>query len=126
MTIILEWFTSKANNPSSCAYLMPIDWVQNDKAIPKKKDEVKVEDIQNYDYWIIDGQHSISCAKILVTNDLDDDLVHLKDVYRYRKARIIIDAPPQVTVAISRMANIEAQALFTKQPYNDILKHLRA
>ena len=93
--------------------------------IHKKKDEVKVEDIQNYDYWIIDGQHSISCAKILVTNDLDDDLVHLKDVYRYRKARIIIDAPPQVTVAISRMANIEAQALFTKQPYSDILKHLR-
>ena len=37
MTIILEWFISKANNPSSCAYLMPIDWVQNDKANPQEK-----------------------------------------------------------------------------------------
>ncbi|MCO5561005.1 hypothetical protein L7F22_014626 [Adiantum nelumboides] len=127
LEIILGWFTSKANNPASCAYLMPIDWVQEHKAIPKKKDQVKVEDIQNYDYWIIDGQHLISCAKMLVTtNDLDEGLVHLKDVYRYQKARIIVDAPTQVTVAISRIANIEAQALLTKQPYNDILKHLRA
>ncbi|MCO5611338.1 hypothetical protein L7F22_065591 [Adiantum nelumboides] len=127
LEIILGWFTSTANNPTSCAYLMPIDWVQEHKAIPKKKDQVKVEDIQNYDYWIVDGQHSISCAKMLVTtDDLDEGLVHLKDVYRYRKARIIVDAPTQVTVAISRIANIEAQALLTKQPYNDILKHLRA
>ncbi|MCO5585723.1 hypothetical protein L7F22_039659 [Adiantum nelumboides] len=96
LEIILGWFTSKANNPASCAYLMPIDWVQEHKAIPKKKDQVKVEDIQNYDYWIIDGQHSISCAKMLVTtNDLDEGLVHLNDVYRYQKARIIVDAPTQ-------------------------------
>ncbi|MCO5573710.1 hypothetical protein L7F22_027484 [Adiantum nelumboides] len=101
LEIILGWFTSKANNPASCAYLMPIDWVQEHKAIPKKKDQVKVEDIQNYDYWIIDGQHSISCAKMLVTtNDLDEGLVHLKDAYRYQKARIIVDAPTQLDDAV--------------------------
>ncbi|MCO5590628.1 hypothetical protein L7F22_044599 [Adiantum nelumboides] len=81
LEIILGWFTSNANNPASCAYLMPIDWVLEHKAIPKKKDRVKVEGIQNYDYWIIDGQHSISCAKILVTtNDLDEGLSFISTV----------------------------------------------
>ena len=38
----------------------------------------------------------------------------------------MVNAPPHVTVAISKMANLESQALFTKQPYSDILRHLRA
>lgn len=127
LEIVFNWFTSRANNPSSCAYLMPISWIKDDKAIAMKKDEVKVEDVQKYSYWIIDGQHSISAAKALVQADpLPEDIEYLRDVYKFRKARIIVDAPAKVTVAISRLANMEAQALFTKQPYSQILRHLRA
>ena len=59
-------------------------------------------------------------------HSLPSNKMDLKDIYRYQKARIIVDAPAEVCVAISRLANLEAQALFKKQPYGEILKHLRA
>ena len=54
---------------------------------------------------------------------------HLKDlrrVYKERKACIVVDAPPQVSTAILAIANEEAKALYVKQPYSEILKHLRS
>ena len=43
-----------------------------------------------------------------------------------RKARIVVDLQPEVATTISAIANEEAQSLYVKQPYSDILKHLRS
>ena len=37
-----------------------------------------------------------------------------------------MEAPPNVAIAISRIANDEARALYVKQPYKVILNHLRS
>ena len=37
-----------------------------------------------------------------------------------------MDPEPEVATAISAIANEEAQSLYVKQPYSDILKHLRS
>ena len=50
----------------------------------------------------------------------------LKDIYHYQKACIVVNEPPKACVAISQLANLEAQALYKKQPYGKILQHLRA
>ena len=45
--------------------------------------------------------------------------------YEKRLTRIIVDAPKEVVVWISRMENIETQAAMKSQPYVEILKHAR-
>ena len=47
-------------------------------------------------------------------------------MYEKRKARIVVDPEPQVATTISAIANEEAQSLYVKQPYYDILQHLRS
>ena len=54
----------------------------------------------------------------------DGNSIELIQVYEKRKAQIV--AEPQVATAISAMANEEAQSLYVKQPYYDILQHLRS
>ena len=50
----------------------------------------------------------------------------LIDVYKFRKARIVVNAPPFIVAAISAIANDEAKALYVKQPYSQILRHFRS
>ena len=50
----------------------------------------------------------------------------LIQVYEKRKARIVVNPTPQVATTIFAIANEEAKALYVKQPYSDILMHLRS
>lgn len=122
----LKGYINHKNRPASCAYLMPIKYMGEKHGIPLTKEQLSEAKLQEYSYWIIDGQHSIYAAKVVMYNKLPPEKMDLKDIYRFRKARIVVNAPAEVCVAISRLANLEAQALFKKQPYGEILKHLRA
>ena len=122
------FFGASANRPSTCAYLMPIKEACIRKGIPMKLSEVKEERLTNYSYWIIDGQHSIYASKILRYQEIEKDSCseELVAMYEKRKTQIVVDLEPQVITAIFAIANEEAQALYVKQPYSDILKHLRS
>ena len=50
----------------------------------------------------------------------------LVEVYEKRKAQIVVDPEPQVATSTFAIANEEAQSLYVKHPYNDILQHLRS
>ena len=122
------FFGGSANRPAACAYLMPVKNAGKKKGIPMKLSEVVEEKLTEYSYWIIDGQHSIYAAKYLRWQEMEKDgrSQELVQVYEKRKARIVVDPKPQVAIAISVIANAEAQPLYVKQPYSDILKHLRS
>ena len=124
----MMFFAASANRPSACAYLMLVNDGHVRKGIPMKVAEVKEDKLIDYKYWIIDGQHSIYAAKMLRYQEekKPGNLKDLRRVYKERKARIVVDAPPQVSTAISAIANEEAKALYVKQPYSEILKHLRS
>ena len=89
-----------------------------------KVSEVIEDKLTEYSYWIIDGQHSIYAAKLLRYQEIEKDgrSQELVAVYEKRKARIVVDPEPEVATAIF----VEAQSLYVKQPYSDILKHLRS
>ena len=46
-----------------------------------------------------------------------------KEFYKCRVARIVVDAPKEVAVHISKMENIETQKSTKTQPYVEVLKH---
>ena len=125
MTIRMKGFAGCRNRPSSCAYLMPIKEHGAKKGYPMKKEEIIENKLQQYHYWIIDGQHSIYAAKAIRDSDLQVFSASLKDIYEFRSARIIVDAEPRITLAISKIANDEAQALYIKQDLSNVLTHLR-
>ena len=123
----MRGFASSRNRPAACAYLMPIKNENHGakQGIPLKKEEIVENKLQQYHYWIIDGQHSIYAAKAIRDSNLETFSASLKEVYEFRSARIVVDAEPFITVAISKIANDEAQALYVKQNFSDILLHLR-
>ncbi|MCO5596623.1 hypothetical protein L7F22_050690 [Adiantum nelumboides] len=55
---------------------------------------------------------------------LDDPVS--QELVKVYEARIVVDATPQVATAISAIANEQAKVLYVKQPYTDILKHLKS
>ena len=124
-----EWvlfFPASANRPRACAYLMPVKNAGKKKGTPMKLSEVKEEKLTEYSYWIIDGQHSIYAAKFLRYQEMEKD-GRAKDfiqVYEKRKAQIVVDTEPHVATAIFAIVNEEAQSLYIKQPYYDVLQHL--
>lgn len=122
------FFAASANRPGACAYLMPVKNAGKKKGVPMKLGEIEEEKLTTYSYWIIDGQHSIYAAKLLRHQEMEEggQSQGLVEVYEKRKARIVVDPEPQVATAISAIANEEAQSLYVKQPYNDILEHLRS
>ena len=124
----MMFFAASANRPSACAYLMPVNDGHVRKGIPMTVAEVKEDKLIDYKYWIIDGQHSIYAAKMLCYQEekKSRNLKDLRRVYKERKARIVVDAPPHVSTAILAIANKEDKALYVKQPYSEILKHLRS
>ena len=42
-------------------------------------------------------------------------------MYEKRKASIVVDLEPKVAIPITTIANEEAQSLYVKQPFYDIL-----
>lgn len=124
----MKFFAASANRPSACAYLMPVKNGGQKTGIPMKGQEVVEDRLLSYKYWILDGQHSIYAAKYLRWQEMKKDSCceELRRVYEKRKARIVVDPQPHVAIAISAIANEEAQALYVKQPYGNILKHLRS
>ncbi len=122
------FFAASANRPGACAYLIPVKSAGKKKGTPMKLSEVIEDKLTEYSYWIIDGQHSIYAAKYLRYQEMEKDgrSQELVAVYEKRKARIVVDPEPEVATAISAIANEEAQTLYVKQPYYDILQHLRS
>ena len=100
---------------------MPYDPITN---MPLKTDEVQGDKLASYNYWILSGQHSIIAARAFLRNK-STKYVSRKEFYRYRTARIVVDAPKEVAVRISKMENIETQTAMKTQPYVEVLKHGR-
>lgn len=125
---VLFGFSESTTRPAACAYLMPVKNAKSKEGIPMKVEEVEESKLQEYKYWILDGQHSIYAAKVLLFNQQSNEetFQRLIDVYKFRKARIVVNAPPFVATAISAIANDEAKALYVKQPYSQILRHLQS
>ena len=82
------FFGASANRPGACAYLMPVKNAGKKKGTPMKLSEVKEEKINEYSYWIIDGQHLIYVAKFLRYQKMEKDgrAKDLIQVYEKRKA----------------------------------------
>ena len=102
---------ASANRPGACAYLMPINNVGEKKGIPMKVSEVIEDKLTEYSYWIIDGQHSIYAAKLLMYQEIEKDghSQELVAIYEKRKARIVVGPQPKVATTILAIANEEAQ-----------------
>ena len=122
------FFAASANRPGACAYLMPVKDAGKKRGYAMKQNEVSEEKLTEYSYWNIDGQHSIYAAKFLRCQEMvkHGNSTELIQVYEKRKAQIVVDPEPQVATVISAIANEEAQTLYVKQPYYDILQHLRS
>ena len=88
-----------------------------------KLSEVIEDKLTEYSYWIINGQHLIYAAKFLRYQEMEKDgrTKDLIQIYEKRKAQIVVDPEPHVVAAISAIANKEAQSLYVKQPYYDVL-----
>ena len=125
---VLFGFSRSTTKPAACAYLMPIHNAKTKEGTPLAIEEVEESKLKDYQYWILDGQHSIYAAKVLLHNQQNNKEIfqRLIDVYKFKKARIVVNAPPFVATAISAIANEEAKALYVRQPYSQILKHLRS
>ena len=125
MKVRMKGFAASRNRPASCAYLMPVKNHGAKRGERMKSEEIIENQLHHYHYWIIDGQHSIYAAKVIRDSDLETASASLKEIYKFRSARIIVDAEPRITVPISKIANDEARALYVKQDLSDILTHLR-
>lgn len=125
---MLFGFSRSTTKPAACAYLMPVRNAKSKQGTPLALEEIEESKVQEYHYWILDGQHSIYAAKVLLHNQQKNKEIfqRLIDVYKFRKARIVVNAPPFIATAISAIANDEAKALYVKQPYSQILRHLRS
>ena len=118
---LLRQFAGHSRPVSNAADLMPYDPITK---IPLKTDEVHGDKLTSYSYWILSGQHSIIAARAFLQNK-STKYVSRKEFYRYRTARIVVDAPKEVAVRISKMENIETQTAMKTQPYVEVLKNGR-
>ncbi len=118
---LLKVFAGHSRPVSIAADLMPYDPLTN---MPLKTEEVHADKLDTYQYWIISGQHSIMAARIFLRNKRRKYALR-KVFYERRIARIVVDAPKEVVVRISRMENIETQTVMKTQPYVEVLKHGR-
>ncbi|MCO5556895.1 hypothetical protein L7F22_053629 [Adiantum nelumboides] len=101
--------------------LMPYDPIKKE---PLKANEVHADKLATYHYWILFGQHSIIAARAFLRNK-SMKYASRREFYKYRTARIVVDAPKEVAVRISKMENIETQTTMKTQPYVEVLKHGR-
>lgn len=118
---LLKQFAGHSRPVSNAADLMPYDPMTK---MPLKADEVQGDKLTTYHYWILSGQHSIIAARSFLRNR-STKYASRKEFYKYRTARIVVDAPKEITVRISKMENIETQTAMRTQPYVEVLKHGR-
>ncbi len=100
---------------------MPFDPITK---MPLKTNEVQGDQLASYHYWILSGKHSIIAARAFLLNK-STKYASRKEFYKCRIARIVVDAPKEVAVRISKMENIETQTSMKTQPYVEVLKHGR-
>lgn len=85
------------------------------------------EQVTKAKYWIISGQHSISAAKRLQKLNLNEALnVRLKQQFKYRRCKIILDCPPKISREISKDANISVAKSMQKESFLDQLLQARS
>ena len=118
---LLRQFAGHSRPVSNAADLMLYDPMTK---IPLKENEVQGDKLATYHYWILSGQHSIIAARAFLRNK-STKYISRKEFYKFRTARIVVDAPKEVAVRISRMENIETQTAMKTQPYLEVLKHGR-
>ncbi|MCO5588735.1 hypothetical protein L7F22_042694 [Adiantum nelumboides] len=115
---LLRQFAKHSRPVSNAADLMPYDPIKKE---PLKANEVHADKLATYHYWILSGQHSIIAARAFLRNK-SMKYASRREFYKYRTARIVVDAPKEVAVRISKMENIETQTTMKTQPYVEELK----
>lgn len=99
------------------AILMPFDPSTN---LPI--DKLSKEDVHNVVYWIISGQHSIGAAKRLQGSQNPKVTPQLRQQFKYRRSKIILNCPPRISREISKYVNISvATKSMQKEPFLDQL-----
>ncbi len=118
---LLRQFAKHSMPVSNAADLMPYDPITKE---PLKANDVHGDKLATYHYWILSGQHSIIAARSFLRNR-STKYAERKEFYKHRIARIVVDAPKEVAMRISKMENIETQTTMKTQPYVEVLKHGR-
>ncbi|MCO5569944.1 hypothetical protein L7F22_023658 [Adiantum nelumboides] len=118
---LLRQFAKHSRPISNVADLMPYDLIKKE---PLKANEVHANKLAAYHYWSLFGQHSIIAGRAFLHNK-SMKYASRTEFYKYRTARIVVDAPKEVAVRISKMENIETQITMKTQPYVEVLKHGR-
>ncbi|MCO5591555.1 hypothetical protein L7F22_045542 [Adiantum nelumboides] len=118
---LLRQFAKHSRPIFNATDLMPYDPIKKE---PLKANEVHVDKLATYHYWILSGQHFIIATRAFLRNK-SMKYASRREFYKYRTARIVVDAPKEVAVQISKMENIETQTTMKTQPYVGLLKHGR-
>lgn len=103
------------------AILMPFDPSTN---LPI--DKLSKEDVHNVVYWIISGQHSIGAAKRLQGSQNPKVTPQLRQQFKYRRSKIILNCPPRISREISKDVNISVAKSMQKEPFLDQLMQARS
>ncbi|MCO5584734.1 hypothetical protein L7F22_038666 [Adiantum nelumboides] len=110
---LLRKFAKHSRPVSNAADLMPYDPIKKE---PLKANEVHGDKLATYHYWILFNQHSIIAARAFLRNK-SMKYASRREFYKYKTARIVVDAPKEVAVRISKMENIETLTTMKTQPY---------
>ncbi|MCO5592556.1 hypothetical protein L7F22_046559 [Adiantum nelumboides] len=103
------------------AIVMPIDEKLQCPLQTFTKDQ-----ISSATYWIISGQHSIVAAKHLQKSNLDKVSNQLRQQFRYKRCKILLDCPPKLSREISKDANISVAKSMQEEPFLDQLLQARS
>ena len=114
-------FIQEPKQEEILAILMPFD-----PSTKSPLEKLAKEDIHNVHYWIISGQHSISAAKRLQGAKVAKVTPQLRQQFKYRRAKIILNCPPKISREISKDANLSVAMSMQKEPFLDQLMQARA
>ncbi|MCO5594085.1 hypothetical protein L7F22_048106 [Adiantum nelumboides] len=103
------------------AIVMPID-----EKLQRPLQTFTKDQISSATYWIISGQHSIVAAKRLQNSNLDKVSNQLRQQFRYRRCKILLDCPPKLSREISKDANISVAKSMQEEPFLDHLLQARS
>ncbi|MCO5567907.1 hypothetical protein L7F22_021603 [Adiantum nelumboides] len=103
------------------AIVMPID-----EKLQRPLQTFTKDQISSATYWIISGQHSIVAAKHLQKSNLDKVSNQLRQQFRYRRCKILLDCPPKLSREISKDANISVAKSMQEEPFLDQLLQARS
>lgn len=114
-------FIQEPKQEEILAILMPFD-----SSTKFPLDKLAKEDVHNVDYWIISGQHSISAAKRLQAAKVAKVTPQLRQQFKFRRSKIILNCPPKISREISKDANLSVAMSMQKEPFIDQLMQARA